>query len=205
MFFFIFQICGSHQWSQIPVTSKCFLLYFRSVGHISGVIQFALSFFMVSVQIGISGSQWLTESFEEAFQDECHNPFFLSYLSYVILLLLIQIIVSPFILNLGRNQNEGVLYFVATLFLTALWCGWISSYILFDHTWSDMAISGGILGTASILLVTIFIPKTYLLLDSINPSLLPPVPSNFRDKMAISEMHPPRSTVLQFLRVYRNN
>jgi hypothetical protein len=45
--------------------------------------------------------------------------------------------------------------------------GWISAYVFVPRNWQDAAITGGLIGTATVILVTVFIPRTYLMMTAI--------------------------------------
>jgi hypothetical protein len=48
-----------------------------------------------------------------------------------------------------------------------MFIGWITAYMFVPRNWQDAAITGGLIGTATIILVTVFIPRTYLMMTAI--------------------------------------
>lgn len=144
------------------------------VGHVSGLVQTALLFFMVSVQAGLGVQQWVMNPPHTAFLQPpsakgilytCSGDrlYFIVSQSYVMFLLLLQLLVSPFIVRSRRNYHEGLLYFLATLLMAGVWVGWATLFMLLPPVWSDACICLGLAATPTALLLTVFIPKTYLM------------------------------------------
>lgn len=163
-----------HKWHSLNPPLLTVPLHCRLVGHVSGVVQTALLFFMVSVQAGLGVQQWVMNPPHTAF---LHPPsakgirytcsgdrlYFIVSQSYVMFLLLLQLLVSPFIVRSRRNYHEGLLYFLATLLMTGVWVGWATLFMLLPPLWSDACICLGLAATPTALLLTVFIPKTYLM------------------------------------------
>ncbi len=109
-------------------------------GHISGAVQLALFLALASVQVALGVQEWLVRSspltvtrmvghsqvrelfkcmrcvvaliFGEFQETSCADvglPF-LARLTYPMVLLLLQVVVSPFILSSRRNYHEGLLF-----------------------------------------------------------------------------------------------
>ncbi|XP_066942016.1 metabotropic glutamate receptor 3 isoform X2 [Macrobrachium rosenbergii] len=144
------------------------------VGHVSGLVQSALLFFMVCVQAGLGVQQFLMDP-----PQFMHTPpplaggilytcsgdrlFFLISHSYVMFLLFLLLLVSPFIIRSRRNYHEGLLFFIATILVVGIWVAWATLYMLMPPIWSDACICLGLAATPTCLLLCIFVPKTYLM------------------------------------------
>ncbi|XP_050722667.1 uncharacterized protein LOC127001689 isoform X3 [Eriocheir sinensis] len=146
----------------------------RLVGHVSGLVQTALLFFMVAVQAGLGVQQWVMTPPRTFLADTppeggvlyaCSGDrlYFLISLSYVMFLLLLQLLVSPFTIRSRRNYHEGLLFFVATLLLTGVWVAWATLFMLLPPVWTEACVCLGLAGTATCVLVSVFVPKTYLM------------------------------------------
>ena len=162
------------------------------MGHVSGLVQCALFFFMMIVQTGLGVQQFLLQgsSFYVPGTNEkfvlgsslysCGDDriSFLLSLSYVIFLLLLQMILAPFIVRSRRNYHEGFLFFIATILVAGIWVAWTTLYAMLSPKWSDACVCLGLAATPTCLLISIFIPKTYLMvkaraIESVPPSILP--------------------------------
>ncbi|XP_069957762.1 uncharacterized protein boss isoform X2 [Cherax quadricarinatus] len=165
------------------------------VGHVSGVIQTALLFFMVSVQAGLGVQQWLMASQISMhslpsggalYTCSPHRLHFIISQSYIMFLLALQLIISPFNIRSRRNYHEGLLFFIATLLMTSVWIAWSTLYMILPPAWSEACICLGMAATSTCVLVTIFVPKTYLM-----------VRAAARDSVCAAPVHPlarPQST-----------
>lgn len=144
------------------------------VGHVSGLVQLALLFFMEMVQTGLGLQQWMMQPRRVSWSDEAsvngmnytcgedHREFLVS-LGYVMFLLFLQLLVSPFIVRSRRNYHEGLLFFVATLLVTGVWVAWATLYMILPPEWGDACVCLGIAATPTIIIAAIFVPKTYLM------------------------------------------
>lgn len=144
------------------------------VGHVSGLVQTALLFFMVSVQAGLGVQQWVMTPPQTFISEKppeggvlysCSGDrlHFLVAQSYVMFLLLLQLFVSPFIIRSRRNYHEGLLFFVTTLLITGVWVAWATLYMILPPVWSEACVCLGLAGTATCVLLALFVPKTYLM------------------------------------------
>lgn len=131
------------------------------MSHITGHVQSLLCLFMVAVQGALSLQA--IENCEDLFTGIA----FLYVLSYDILLLGILVCSSPFIYRSQRNYKEGLYFAIAICFVGIFWVAWLTAYILFDDKWKVIIACTGLLGTASILLGVIFIPRTYLMTSAV--------------------------------------
>lgn len=138
------------------------------MSHINGYVQAVLCFFITAVQFGL-GLQFWAINWVLLEREEClamsKGNLFLILLSYDVFLLVILVCVTPFIAKSKRNYYEGR-YFTAAVWISAvIWVVWCTVYACFDL--KDQAVSGGLVATATCLLVTIFIPRTYLMVTGI--------------------------------------
>jgi hypothetical protein len=88
---------------------------------------------------------------------------FLAQLSYAMILLVLQLLISPFIVNSRRNYKEGLLFCCGSFSCLFVWIGWTAAFILFDnqdqHWWQDIAVCCGLVATPTVLNLVVFIPK----------------------------------------------
>ncbi|XP_071746575.1 uncharacterized protein [Lepeophtheirus salmonis] len=156
-------------------------------GHISGIVQAVLIFFIFSVQLGMIlqelflrsspytetnflGRLRMTECLEKGFP-------FIRYLIYPAILLFLQIVLAPFIINSKRNYKEGFLFVLASVAIAISWILWITGYLLFPNSlgshWYDITVCFGLVSLPTIILVLIYIPKLYFM--SCPPYKAPPM------------------------------
>ena len=87
---------------------------------------------------------------------------FLVDLAYPILLLGLQVLVSPFIVRSRRNYKEGLLFTCGSISCLLVGVGWTTAYILFGEMsmeWHDIAVCCGLVTTPTVLNLVVFIPK----------------------------------------------
>ncbi|PNF16041.1 hypothetical protein B7P43_G04608 [Cryptotermes secundus] len=140
------------------------------MSHVNGYLQTVLCFFIAGVQLALSVQFWaINSSFLGSRQ--CSSIYdghlFLFLLSYDIFLLLLLVCTSPFIARSKRNYQEGIFFTVASFLCLITFIGWIAAYVFVPRHWQDAAITGGLIGTATVILVTVFIPRTYLMMTAI--------------------------------------
>lgn len=140
------------------------------MSHVNGYLQTVLCFFIAGVQLALSVQFWaINSSFLGSHQ--CSSIYdghlFLFLLSYDIFLLLLLVFTSPFIARSKRNYQEGIFFTVASFLCLITFIGWITAYVFVPRNWRDAAITGGLIGTATVILVTVFIPRTYLMTTAI--------------------------------------
>nr|XP_022910073.1 protein bride of sevenless isoform X1 [Onthophagus taurus] len=128
------------------------------MSHVAGVVQSFLTFFIFSVQCALC-LQIVGRCQEEIF----HTPFVFYLLSYNAILLILLLILSPLVAKSQRNYKEGRYFVIATILITCNWCCWIPGYFMLGDYWKDLMLCAGLVVTASILVGTIFIPRTYLI------------------------------------------
>jgi len=146
-------------------------------GHASGCLQLVLFVLMLCVEGGILLEGALKRS--DPYIDMkklgrvgvlvCSDSG-LSWLSNLIwpgILLCIQTSLSPFIWKSRRNYKEGVLFSLASLGCCLVSGAWVAVYILcaelYGNHWEDIAVCAGLVSTATIILLVVFIPKVYLM------------------------------------------
>ncbi|KAK3871038.1 hypothetical protein Pcinc_023795, partial [Petrolisthes cinctipes] len=146
------------------------------VGHVSGIVQTALFFFMVCVQVGLGVQEWLKTP-PHPFPSmppvggilyACSTeptPFLLSQ-TYVIFLLMLQFFTAPFVVSSRRNYHEGLLFLIATVFIAAIWVAWVTLFVELPRVWSEACVCLGLAATSTIILLTVFVPKTYLMVTA---------------------------------------
>lgn len=128
----------------------------RFMSHIEGMVQAFMSLFIFGVQCALSVS--IIDHHQEIFQ-ESH---FLYILSYNMMLLALLMCFAPLIMRSRRNYKEGKYFAIASLLNGCCWCCWIPAYVLLGDAWRDPLLCFGLVATASVVLGTVFIPRTYL-------------------------------------------
>uniref|UniRef100_A0A1B6C8H8 G-protein coupled receptors family 3 profile domain-containing protein n=1 Tax=Clastoptera arizonana TaxID=38151 RepID=A0A1B6C8H8_9HEMI len=136
------------------------------MSHINGYHQTCLWMFMFLVQIALNVQYSVLDfgffTFEQCFLMS-KQYFFIISLSYNFFLLFLLIISLPFIYKSKRNYKEGLFFSLGIFVIVFVWLGWCLAFILLNETWKDVSIVIGLIGTATAILVTIFIPRTYLM------------------------------------------
>ncbi|XP_044267098.1 protein bride of sevenless [Tribolium madens] len=127
------------------------------MSHIAGPVQSFLCLFIFGVQAALSLQ--IINHCEDIFRG--HS--FVYLLSYNIILLLLLLCFCPLIFKCQRNYREGKYFTFATIIISLLWCLWIPAYIFLGDYYQDSVLCFGLVSTASVLLATIFIPRTYLM------------------------------------------
>ncbi|KAJ4451004.1 hypothetical protein ANN_02440 [Periplaneta americana] len=140
------------------------------MSHVNGYLQTVLCFFIAGVQLALSVQFWAINSTLLGSQ-QCSSIYeghlFLFLLSYDMFLLLLLVCTSPFIARSKRNYREGMFFTVASILCLLITIGWSAAYLLAPSKWQDAAITGGLTATATAILVSIFIPRTYLMMTAI--------------------------------------
>jgi hypothetical protein len=140
------------------------------MSHVNGYLQTVLCFFIAGVQLALSVQFWAINSTFLGSQ-QCSSIYeghiFLFLLSYDAFLLLLLVCTIPFVARSKRNYHEGVFFTVASVLCLVVFIGWTAAYVLLPRHWQDAAITAGLIGTASAILVTVFIPRTYLMMTAI--------------------------------------
>lgn len=150
-------------------------------GHISGRLQLCLLIFIVGVQVALVVQEWFLQppssyTFKvlvgRVEMLECHRHSggcydFFVHMSYVMFLLALQLVISPWIVRSTRNYKEGLLFTFASFSCLFVWIGWAAAYVMledrFGANWHDIAVCCGLVATPTVLNLVIFIPKCYLM------------------------------------------
>jgi hypothetical protein len=140
------------------------------MSHVNGYLQTVLCFFIAGVQLALSVQFWaINSTFLGSHQ--CSSIYeghlLLLLLCYDMFLLLLLVCTSPFIARSKRNYQEGMYFTVASIICLIVFIGWSTAYVLVPRGWQDAAITGGLVATATAILVTVFIPRTYLMMTAI--------------------------------------
>ncbi|XP_014272250.1 protein bride of sevenless [Halyomorpha halys] len=139
------------------------------MSHVNGYLQTVMFFFIAAVQIALTvqfwAINWLLLS-EQQCQEMSRGSLFLFLLGYDMLLLLLLLIISPFIMRSKRNYHEGGYFSASALLCLTVWLAWCSGYV-FLPGWEEVFICSGLVATATAILVSVFIPRTYLMLTGI--------------------------------------
>lgn len=140
------------------------------MSHVNGYLQTILCFFIAGVQVALSVQFWAINSALLGSR-QCASIYeghlFLLLLSYDVFLLLLLVCTSPFIARSKRNYQEGIFFTAASVLCLIIFIGWSTTYVLVPRIWQDAAITGGLTATATAILVTVFIPRTYLMMTAI--------------------------------------
>lgn len=134
------------------------------MSHVNGYIQTTLCFFMILVQFGINLQLW----FE---YNSCslifNNNFLLLLFSYDVFLLICLILVTPFIVRTHRNYREGLMFTIAVYLIGLVWGIWLTIYYFVGVEWRHVLLASSVVATATILLICVFVPRTYLMMTGI--------------------------------------
>lgn len=140
------------------------------MSHVNGYLQTILCFFIAGVQLALSVQFWAINSTLLGSR-QCSSIYeghlFLILLSYDMFLLILLVCTSPFIARSKRNYQEGIFFTVASVLCLVIFISWSIIYMLVPRSWQDTAITGGLAATATAILVTVFIPRTYLMMTAI--------------------------------------
>lgn len=131
------------------------------MSHITGHVQSLLCLFMVAVQGALSLQA--VENCSELFSGST----FIYLLSYNCLLLGLLICSTPFIYRSQRNYREGMYFAIAIILIGIFWITWLTIYVLLGDRWKVIVLCVGLLGTASIIMCVVFIPRTYLMTSAV--------------------------------------
>lgn len=140
------------------------------MSHINGYLQSFLCFFMFAVQVALIMEFWIF-GWLLSDVDYCskfiNNNLFLSYMMYDTFLLLLIAFVVPFVTKSRRNYKEGLSFTVATACFIIIWILWSFGYFFASSEWKDFCVAAGLTGTATAVVLCIFIPRTYLIVTGI--------------------------------------
>ncbi|XP_076448223.1 metabotropic glutamate receptor 2-like [Babylonia areolata] len=139
-------------------------------GELSGVNQGLSVFFIVLVQVSVSVQWWI---FRGPFLEETPDPttglpkvsclFLPNHLAlnlvFVLFLLLLCALYSLSVRKEKKNMGEARLLLAGSWVVAVLWVIWLPALLLLPERYASLVTSAGVLGTASALLVVVFVPK----------------------------------------------
>ncbi|CAG9806009.1 unnamed protein product [Chironomus riparius] len=139
------------------------------LSHVNGYIQSILCFFSFIVQLGLS-VQLLIVMHANSKNVTCINIYngnwFWAVIGYDGFILILLLSLAPFIFKSQRNYHEGILIVITTILCILCWFIWIPLSMI-DHNFREIMISLGVQSTAWIILVTIMVPRCFLIVKSI--------------------------------------
>lgn len=137
-----------------PSTS-CYV--FTKLWYIFQVAMVLQEWYMVSSWTRIT----LINGYQESLQ--CSNfDHFLLENTHAMVLLGVQILVSPFIISSKRNYKEGLLFCCGTFACLFVWIGWTIPFALFEEhgqNWRDVTVCCALVAIPTVLILVIFLPK----------------------------------------------
>ncbi|CAL1262895.1 unnamed protein product [Larinioides sclopetarius] len=155
-----------------PIISRCFLIIAAEMdgihSHVSGFLQSMLSTFIFAVQVAMASYYWIMSSETKRSRSKCviHTKMTIAYLSYAMFLCLVWLIVSPFCIRSRRNNREGLLLHLGSIASSLIWLVWYLLYFLLPPRWNEFVICFGLVATATVILVVVFLPKVYRMIVS---------------------------------------
>lgn len=76
------------------------------------------------------------------------------------LLLGLQLLLTPLIIRSKRNYREGLLYSCGAFSCLLVWIGWTVAFFHFqDVFWREISIVSGLVATPTLLILVVFVPK----------------------------------------------
>jgi len=142
------------------------------VGHVSGVVQLALMLALIAVQGGLCLQRRMTDWPRLVLPSNEYRcgiggvQWLLTAVLWPSILLLLQLLVTPTTVRSRRNYKEGLLFCIASVLIVAIWAGWLTLYLLRPE-FESLAVAGGLVLCPSVIIITVFIPKTYIIATSI--------------------------------------
>lgn len=141
------------------------------MSHVNGYLQTSLFAFTVCVQLALL-VQFAAIHAVVPSSDLCRTfvdtgKLFLGSVSYDTLLLTLLCLTSPFVFRSKRNYREGACFAVVAYLVLIVWLCWCTAYATLPRKWSDMSAMVGLTGTATAVVVTVFIPRTYMMMFGI--------------------------------------
>ncbi|KAL1456140.1 hypothetical protein WDU94_000890 [Cyamophila willieti] len=167
--------------------TRCLMLSFCDhdgalMSHINGYIQSSFCFFITIIQILFLINLFLIKFiFDVDIKCDIIQGNYIYMLGYNIILLLLLSFTIPFIYKCRRNYYEGIYLTITIISIVLAWCVWIYLYIESDH--NECMLILGIFLTSTLILMIIFIPRTYHMIinivrDNIT-SILPALSSQY--------------------------
>ncbi|CAL1526630.1 unnamed protein product, partial [Lymnaea stagnalis] len=138
-------------------------------GEVSGINQFASVFFVTIVQVASSVQWWIyhTPSVRATthqsgivkFACNFNKSEFSLYLMYVMFLMLLCAVYGIGVRNEKKNTGEAKLLMTTSWVCSAVWVAWLLCLFQMDRKWSDAIICAGIVTSATVVLLVVFLPK----------------------------------------------
>lgn len=136
------------------------------MSHANGYLQTSLCAFIACVQLALM-LQFAAVHAVLPSSDLCRlfvrGNLFLASLSYDALLLVLLCAITPFVFRSKRNYREGACFTIAAYLMLAVWLCWCTAYAALPAKWSDMCVMVGLTGTATAVVIAVFIPRTYMM------------------------------------------
>ncbi|KAF5307897.1 hypothetical protein FQR65_LT06464 [Abscondita terminalis] len=127
------------------------------MAHVPGPVQSFLTLFIFGVQ-GALSLQFINHC-----EDIFRGNSFVYLMSYNVILLILLLFICPLNTRSQRNYREGRYFTIAIALIACVWSCWLPGYAVFNNDWRDPMVCSGLVSTASILLGSIFIPRTYMM------------------------------------------
>ncbi|XP_069101405.1 uncharacterized protein [Argopecten irradians] len=138
-------------------------------GELSSVNQFLAILFITGIQVAL-GLQWLL--YEDEYVITRNDVFpqyacifdkfkFVTYLSYVMFVILLCAMYSLTVRNEKKNLGEARLIFVASWVIIFVWIGWLIVIYMEPRDYIEPTICIGMIACATVILMVVFVPKLY--------------------------------------------
>lgn len=145
--------------------TRCLMLSFSDfdgvlMSHINGYVQSSFCFFITIIQILFLANLFLIKYvFNVEIKCDIIQGNYILMLSYNIILLILLLLTIPFIYKCKRNYFEGAYMTITIVSIAVAWFIWIHLYI--DSNYNESFLILGIFLTSTLVLIIIFIPRTY--------------------------------------------
>lgn len=177
--------------------TRCLMLSFCDhdgalMSHINGYIQSSFCFFITIIQILFLVNLFLIKFiFDVDIKCDIIEGNYIYMLGYNLILLFLLTLTIPFIYKNRRNYYEGVYMTITICSIVLAWVVWIYLYI--DSNYNESLLILGIFLTSTLILIIIFIPRTYHMIinivrDNIT-SILPALSSHYMSSGNIHNIH----------------
>lgn len=179
------------------ILTRCLMLSFCDhdgalMSHINGYIQSSFCFFITIIQVLFLINLFLIKYiFNVDIKCDIIEGNYIFMLGYNIILLFLLLLTIPFIYKCRRNYYEGVYLTITIVCIAVVWFVWIYLYI--DSNYNESLLILGIFVTSTIILIIIFIPRSYHMIinivrDNIT-SILPALSSQYMSGGNIHNVH----------------
>lgn len=155
------------------------ILSSESIGYLKGIFQVLMFIFAWGVQIGLD-TTWMIlyhpKAVYEGEEWECDISFesHITSLSYVMFLIVVCALLAIRAHGIETNHREGALILMAAGFTIPIWIIWILLGALKGDSWEDPCMAFGLLATATLLLLVMFLPKVWQLRNMKKDSIYSP-------------------------------